>query len=155
MRRDCFQADQTRRATTQKTRSRVLKLGRGRRHFRTEIAGVEPSFQGGGFGASERGERSFQRKSDESKHGKELYQNNWRDLAARLLISLSAGVLANHRVSRPRSVYGRRFPVQWRPLEVNRPWSSCFGKIRETLKQLRPLAISIGLGLDVKLALSP
>ena len=36
MRRDCFQADQTRRATTQKSLSKLPRLGRGWRRFRTE-----------------------------------------------------------------------------------------------------------------------
>jgi hypothetical protein len=98
MRRDCFQPDQTRRATTQKTRSRVLRLGRGRRRFRTESCWRKAKFSRRRLRCERKRRTIVPRKSLTNRSMARSYTRTAGETpAARLLISLSAGVLANHR----------------------------------------------------------
>src|SRR6201998_1376642 len=97
MRRDCFQPDQTRRATTQKTRSKLLRLGRGRRRFKTERCWRRAKFSRRRFRCERKRRTIVPKKSLTDRSMARSYTRTAGETpVARLLISLSAGVLANH-----------------------------------------------------------
>src|ERR1700741_2088939 len=93
MRRDCFQPDQTRRATTQKTRSKLLRLGRGRRRFRTESCWRRAKFSRRKLRCERKRRTIVPKKSLTNRSMASSYTRTAGETpATRLLISLSAGV---------------------------------------------------------------
>ena len=97
MRIDSFQLDQKRRATTQKSLSKLLRLGRGWRRFRTESCWRKAKFSRRRLRCARKRRTSVPMHSLTNRSiSRSYYQNAGRTPAAMLLIPMSTRVLANH-----------------------------------------------------------